>query len=359
MLLSHLTIFKTIALSLMVSTVVFADKQSIQDAQTISSPNHLNSTSVRSDPNSFVSLNFALGEAESWDAKGSQNNIISHCIKGSIITGFEYTNVRIQTVEPSYFSEAALYFSNSNSESEGVQLIIGNENSSGTAFFSSDGILDITDFNNEDIVSLSDNQFLIQFYERVDDVQNAIDARFTNGEMKVWGVDLEASNDCPFVETSNESDLSVTYTFADNQDVRVNSHIEFKINISNNGNTEATNVTIENTLSTKILLNSMSCDDGTSVTSTDDFSLVHVQNIASNSELNCSINTVIQHYGQISNSIAVNSTNDTNTDNNSANLSISGALAIVPINNPVALLILLLLIVTISIQYKTKLSQKH
>ena len=333
------------ALLVSVSLHVFADKDVQIDSfiSAIGTGEVISENSVKSTPNSFVDLDFSIHNGESWDSKDKQNNIISHCMDGTAITGFEAINVTIQTFVGSYFSEAAIYFSDSNLGDDGILYVIGSgNNTSGTATFNSNGILDITDASNEDVLSMDDDKFFIQFYEIIDDSQGTIDALFTNGILRVWGVDLVASSDCPFVEAVaiEPAELSVEYSLNQNTSStnRIGSTLTFDITIINNGESAATNVSIENELSPVLRFIEMSCDDGTNIE--DVTETTNLQDIAANSSLHCSLDAVIISYGQISNSITVSSDSDSDISNNSTTLIISGAALAIPINNYLALLLL-------------------
>jgi uncharacterized repeat protein (TIGR01451 family) len=297
-------------------------------------------------PNSSVVLDFSFAEGESWDIKDSSNNVISNCINGTAITGFEYTNVTISTVGGSFFSEAVLYFSDSNNGDDGLQLTTGaGDESSGIKSFSSNGILDLTDNGLDDIVSLNDGVFLIQLFEKIDDVANAIDARYTSGTISVWGVDLVAAkDDCPFLmkEGQPNTDLSVSYSSNQQGPQSLNDIIEFNILVSNNTENPAINVSLTNTLSNKLSFNQLTCSDGTTTTNSNSLSSINVQNIAGNSSLSCSIQASIIAYGTIENTVSASADNDSNANNNSAFVIVNGAFRVVPVNNYFALLLLIL-----------------
>jgi len=341
---------KIMMTALLVSMVslAYADKDdqidSIISAITDSRIANTNEDSQLSTPNSFVALDFSFHTAESWDEKDQPKNIITNCINGDSITGFEYSDITIETVAGSYFSEAVIYFSDSNLGDNGIQLTVGSGNeASGTAVFNSNGILDISDFGNEDVISLADGQFFIQFYEKIDDSQDAIDARFTGGVLKVWGKDLLVSSSCPFVAGAIvEPDLSVEYTLNQSSDgSSIGNRLSYEITINNTGGSEATNVVIENDFSAKLRLSEMSCDDGTA-TEGIDIAVVNVQNIAQDSSLHCTLDAIVISYGEISNSVTVRSDNDSDTSNNSATIVINGAALVIPVNNYLGLLLLIM-----------------
>lgn len=339
----------TAASLLAITASVFANKIDNQISNVLSTiPSNVTNANAhnvnKSSPNSSVVLDFSIAVGESWDAKDSANNVITNCVNGSSITGFSYSDVTINTVAGSFFSEAVIYFSDSNGNN-GLRLTTGaGDDTSGTKSFSSNGVLDLTDNGLEDIVSLSDDSFLIQLYENIDDAENAIDARYTDGTVTVLGVDLVPSNDCPFLMGKGESnsDLSVTYTVDQVGDYSLYDALEFNVLINNNGVDTATNVSLNNSLSEKLAFNQMTCNDGTSTTDLNDILSLNVQDITNSSSLVCTIDTTIIAYGTIQSSITVNADNDSNISNNSATVMARGAFRIVPVNNTIALLMLAL-----------------
>ncbi|VAW33998.1 hypothetical protein MNBD_GAMMA01-890 [hydrothermal vent metagenome] len=330
----------------MVCWSVLANKDGEQITEILSAITNNNSSQTSGAtgsiaPNSSVTLDFSITTAESWDGKNQPKNVIVNCINGEFITGFEYSNLTLTTVGGSYLSEAVIYFSDSTNGDDGIRLTAGVANeSSGTGIFNSDGILDLTDTGNVDIVSLQNNQFNIQFYEIIDDAVDAIDARFTNGTLTVWGVDLVATDSCQFVAGKTGTDLSVEYTIDSTGFYRIGDSLEFDLAINNNGGIAATNVVLANTLSTKLQFTEMSCDDGTNTTDVADIAMMGVQDIAANSSLQCVLNASIVSAGQIINSVTVTADNDSDTGNNFASLAIGGAVAIIPVNNLFALVLL-------------------
>ena len=106
-------------------SVAFADKHDNQITEVISSFGNKGpiQDNPLSTPNSSVTLDFSLATGESWDGIGSSNNILLNCFNGKSITAFEYTDVTIQTVGGSFFSEAIMYFSSSANENNGLNAI--------------------------------------------------------------------------------------------------------------------------------------------------------------------------------------------------------------------------------------------
>lgn len=337
-----------IAIMIIISGPVFAEKSHSAVAM-ISQINDSHDDDIideRSTPNSFVALDFSIQNAESWDTRDKPVNQVFNCVNGETITGFEFNNVTIETFAGSFFSEAVIYFTDSNRGDDGIRFIIGANNPNpGTDTFNSNGIIDITDLGANDIVSQNDGKFFMQFYEETDDLTGVADARYTNGILKIWGIDLEPSNDCPFIEAVVEQpDLSVDYNISQTSDASViGNSITFDVAISNNGNGVATNVMIEHELSSKLSLSDFSCDDGSSFDNVE--SPINVNNIEANMTLNCSLEATIIAFGEISNSIRVQTNDDSDTSNNSAILVIMGAAVIIPVNNLLALLVLMMAVI--------------
>ncbi len=304
---------------------------------------------IQSTPNSSVKLDFSVNPAESWDAKNKPKNLITNCIDGSSITGFEYSNIKLQTFAGSYLKEAIIGFSNTSPNDEDIQLVIGaGRNEAGTAIFSSNGIIDITDIGLDDVVSLSDNKFLIQFYEEVDDVRDAVDAKYSEGTLTVWGVDLVATDSCQFISGKGGTDISVSYELAQSkiEKAQTGDNLNLSITVRNHTGFVATGVMLKNTLSNKLDFVGMTCDDGTSVNNVADIAQVNVQNIGSYASLNCDLNVNVIADGDITNSVTVSADNDTTTANNSATLVIAGTQApiAVPILNFKTLIVLVFFI---------------
>lgn len=332
-------------LLLFVTFCSFADKYNNQITQIISSiePPVLSKTTEINIANSSVTLDFSLAEGESWDEKDSTNNVLSNCFNGKSITGFDYSNITIQTIGGSFLSEAVIYFSSSNNGDDGIQLTVGSNNeTSGTASFSSVGVLDITDSGNLDVLSLSDNQFNLQLYEKIDDAVNTIDARFTNGTLTVLGVDLVANNSCPFVINSiTDADLSVTHTSSLIGNNEVGSSVEMVVTVTNNSTQfSGVNVRLSNTLSSNLTFTEANCDDMTNTMVANEIELLQVNDIAANSSLQCTLTAEITALGNYSNDLTVLSDNDVIINNNSVIIVITGTPLVVPINSLVALLML-------------------
>ncbi len=348
------------------ATLVIADNQTqsvfstIENTQASTSPQNQTTNSA---PNSSVSLDFSKNTAESWDEKDQPANMIVQCINGDTITGVEYTNVTIETVGSSFFSEAVIYFSDSDDNGQGLKLQIGSGNeSSGVAVFNSNGIADITDSGNLDVVSLADNKFIIQFFENIDDEQGAVDARYTNGILKIWGVNLTAVEGCPFnssTQGQQGSDLSVEYNLsttgksidAPSKIGTLGDTLVFDIIVTNNSPIDAVGVVIENTLSANLDFVQFSCDDGTNVNSPASIASVNVNNITGMGTLNCTLSATISAAGTINSSVTVTAINDPGGINNTAAIALAGAHVIVPINNFFTLLLMFIGLLLLARKY--------
>jgi len=326
---------------------VCAQKQSLGPVEFISSNNLSQTTSIVDHPsNSFVELDFSLTQGESWDTKDQANNMVLNCINGSFITGFETSNVVIETVGISYFSEAIIYFSDSSQGSNGIEFAVGaGNNNSGSYSFSTNSLLDISDTGNPDVESLGDNQFFLQFYEVTDDIPNGIDARFTGGKLKVWGVDLETTPNCPFVATVAEADISVEYSSDKNNGTFVGDYLAFELTGSNNSANTAINVLVENSLSESLQFIDISCDNGFSTTDATAAQSIALGDVAANSSFICTTTAEVLNLNDINASVNITSDNDGDLSNNSMTLVIMATAQAVPASNWFMLSVLFLLLI--------------
>lgn len=333
---------------------VCAQKQSLGPLEFISSNNVSQTTSVVDHPaNSFVELDFSIAQGESWDTRDQANNMIVNCIDGSYITGFETSNVVIETVGRSYFSEAIIYFSDSQQGSNGIEFAVGaGNNASGISSFSTTSLLDISDLSHPDVVSLSDNKFYLQFYEVTDDIPNGIDARFTGGKLKVWGVDLEATASCPFIATVAEADISVAYSSDKNNVFSVGDSLSFEMIGTNNSVNSAINVVVENTLSESLQFLDLTCDNGFSTSDANTAQSVVIGDVAANSSFVCTINAEVLNLNDISASVNIVSDNESDLSNNSITLVIMASAQSVPVSNWFMLSILFLLLITSGLYFR-------
>lgn len=343
------------ALLLSAAGSVCAQKQSVGQMEYILSNNISQMASVVEHPaNSFVELDFSLTQAEFWDAKDKESNMIVNCFDGSIITGFETSNIVIQTVGQSYFSEAIIYFSDSQQESNGIEFAVGSgNNNSGVSVFSTDSILDITDLLGiPDIESLDDNKFFIQFYEFTDDIPNAIDARFTGGKLKIWGVDLQATSSCPFVATVLESNIAVSYTSDATRNVKVGDNLGLVITGNNNSDNTAINVVLENSLSESLEFKDFSCNNGYMTSDADALQSIAIGDVLANSTFICTMNVEVLSTRNMNATVTISSDNDSDLSNNSVTLLLMGAVQAVPLGNGFMLALLSFILIVSGIYYR-------
>ncbi len=333
---------------------VCAQNQSVGQLNFISSNNTTQASSVVDHPaNSFVELDFSLVQGESWDTKDQANNMIVNCIDGSFVTGFETSNIVIETVGRSYFSEAIIYFSDSQQGNNGIEFIVAaGNNNSGISSFSTSSILDITEFGRADVESLSDNKFYLQFYESTDDVPNGIDARFTSGKLKVWGVDLTATASCPFVATVADADLSVSYRSDKTNGFSIGDNLVFELTGTNNSSNDAINVVVENTLSESLQFVDLNCDNGFSTTDASAAQSVSIGDVAANTSFVCNLNTEVLDMNDISATVNVTSDNDNDLSNNSIVLVVMAGALSVPITNWFMLSVLFVLLISTGLYFR-------
>ncbi len=350
---------KIVLSALLMSAIgsVCAQKQSLGRVEFISANNITQTTSAVNHPaNSFVELDFSLTQGESWDVKGQASNMVVNCIDGSFITGFETSNVVIQTVGRSYFSEAIIYFSDSQQGSNGIEFAVGAGNhNSGTYSFSTTNVLDITEFGSTDIESLSDNKFYMQFYEVTDDISNGIDARFTAGKLKVWGVDLEATASCPFIELVSEADVSIALSSDKSNGLSIGESVALEMTASNNSTTStAINVLVESSLSASLQFIDLSCDNGFSTLDVSEAQSIVLGDVTANSSIVCTLNAEVLDLSDISATVNITSDNDSDLSNNSTVLVIMAAAHSVPVSNWFVLSTLFLLLITSGLYFRKK-----
>ena len=129
---------------------------------------------------------------DSWDGYlDTSNDIIYQAIPaGDLMTGIGW-DVTITTIASglpgtSYLSEAKIYFDGSDQDGYGLFLTPGVSMSSpGSAFFSSSGIIDLTDNGIPDIPILTDGLLHLQFYEGYDDLADAVDGIWVSGTLTI------------------------------------------------------------------------------------------------------------------------------------------------------------------------------
>ena len=134
-----------------------------------------------------TTITLDVSGTDSWDGYlDSSNDIILQSIPaGDLMTGIGW-DVTIATVGGSYLSEAKIYFDGSDQDGYGLFLTPGVSMSSpGSAFFSSSGIIDLTDNGIPDIPILADGLLHLQFYESYDDVADAVDGMWVSGTLTI------------------------------------------------------------------------------------------------------------------------------------------------------------------------------
>lgn len=125
-----------------------------------------------------------ISGVENWDLLNDPDNTVLAVPlpPGAMMTGIGW-DVTLTTIGSSWLSEARIYFDGSDQDLMGLFLTPGVGNSfPGTGvFFSSGGILDLTDNGIPDIPILGDGMLFIQFHETFDDVADAVDSFWENG----------------------------------------------------------------------------------------------------------------------------------------------------------------------------------
>jgi hypothetical protein len=322
-------------LLVLVSTSHAFDKDEHQ-AKSLVSPHNSesdNPSNPSSTPNSSVTLDFSVNTGESWDIKGNSTNVMENCFQGDVITGLEWNNVQLQTVGDSFLSEATIKFSDS-SGSGGVELSVGfGSEFSGTQSFSSDGIFDLSDNFVSDVLSLADKQFFVEFFELVDDSANQVDARYTSGTITIWGTNLSAKDDCPFINGKEPvADLQVDIS-SDAAPTRTNTHFEVQLDINNIGSLAATNVQASLNFPRQVDFVSSTCDDGSTGSLIESVLQFDLQDIEAASSTSCTIELILTRYGSFELQANTSADNDTNSLNDSSTIGMSGAAYIIPTLN--------------------------
>ena len=139
-----------------------------------------------------TTITLDISGTDSWDGYlDTSNDIILQAIPtGEMMTGIGW-DVTITTIASglpggSYLSEAKIYFDGSDQDGSGLFLTPGVSMSSpGSAFFSSSGIIDLSDNGIPDIPILADGMLHMQFYESYDDAADAIDAFWVSGTLTI------------------------------------------------------------------------------------------------------------------------------------------------------------------------------
>ncbi|MFH0946913.1 MAG: hypothetical protein V2A76_17095 [Planctomycetota bacterium] len=126
---------------------------------------------------------FDISGVESWDSFGDLSNTLltsSDGGTGSAMTGIGW-DVTIATIGYRWLSEPKIYFDGSDLDGSGLFLTPGSGSGPGTATYSSDGVIDLTDVGIPNIPILADGLLHMEFYEGYDDVNDAVDAVFQAG----------------------------------------------------------------------------------------------------------------------------------------------------------------------------------
>ncbi len=130
----------------------------------------------------------------SWDALGDSDNTVMTVDLGGLLgfgpgtplllTALAW-DVSITTEGESWLSEATIRLSNSNA-TDYINLAPGsNDNFSGSASYSSNGLVDLAAIDADFPIRLVDGILLLEFYEDFDDVPGLIDATWTEGTLTV------------------------------------------------------------------------------------------------------------------------------------------------------------------------------
>lgn len=294
--------------------------------------------------NSSVTIDFSIKVGESWDAEHDTSNLIANCVTGNIITGIEWSNVTIETVGSSWLSEATILLSDSNNN-QGVRLAIADTDGySGSETYNSNGILDFTDGGVNDISALVDGKFPIQFFEQNDDVVDSIEAYYTSGTITIWGENLETDSNCAF-RTNASADLKTSLTSNASAVININDEITFTLSVENIGDVAASNISITDSFYGLSYVEA-SCDDGSEGNANS--RSMNVDNISVGSTLTCYIKTTVSDYGELSYTVSVQSENDIASSNNESQVLLRGPGHVIPVNNFVALFLLLFTILIIT-----------
>ncbi len=121
-----------------------------------------------------------IAGSESWDSQGDASNMVLNVPlpAGSSMTGIGW-DATVATQGGSWLSEAVMYFDGSDQDGSGLFLTIGVGNDfAGTSFFTSAGIIDLSDNGIADIPVLGDNTLYIELFESFDDAADTIDATY-------------------------------------------------------------------------------------------------------------------------------------------------------------------------------------
>jgi len=148
-----------------------------------------------------------IAGTDSWDLLGDSDNIVLTVplTTGDMMTGIGW-DVTLMTVGGSWLSEARFYFDGSDQDLSGLFLTPGvGLSTPGTSFFSSGGIVDLTDNGIPDIPILADGTLYIEVHETFDDVADAVDSTWIAPSTLTLALDLAA----PAVPTVNQWGLII------------------------------------------------------------------------------------------------------------------------------------------------------
>lgn len=139
---------------------------------------------AESTPDSF--LNVDVGGATFYDASLSPaNTILTYALgDGSSMTGIGW-DVTLETIGASWASEAVMYFDGADQDGSGLFLTVGVGDTAptppGGTFYSSGGIIDLTDNAIPDIPILADELLYIELFESFVDNGGTGDSMFLAG----------------------------------------------------------------------------------------------------------------------------------------------------------------------------------
>ena len=123
-----------------------------------------------------------ISGTESWDLQGDPSNtVLDVPIPGAEVSGIGW-DLSLTTVGSSWLSESAISFQGSQ---DSLFLSVGTgDNSSGSASYSSDGILLLSDLGIPNI-QIDGGSMALEFFETFDNVPDAPEAIYTNGTISI------------------------------------------------------------------------------------------------------------------------------------------------------------------------------
>ena len=134
-------------------------------------------------------LTFDMGGRQSWDFWDSSNNeLFSEILgAGAVVTGVGWRELGISTVlaTGSWRWDAITSLYSSHPDAFFVDVAPGAGDGPGAGVYSSGGIIDLGDFDIDNL-PIGDNGLLfVQLWEDPDDLENAIDANYTSGAFDI------------------------------------------------------------------------------------------------------------------------------------------------------------------------------